>query len=122
MQNYNDIDKYLNVFPKDTQVVLQKIRNSIRKAAPNATETISYGIPTFKLNGKNLVHFAAFKNHYSFFPTSSGVEAFKNELKEYKISKGTIQFPIDKPLPFDLLTKIVEFRRNEVLEKKKRRL
>ena len=99
--------------PKDAQIVLNQLRQTIKKAAPDATETISYGIPTFKLGGKNLVHFAAFKNHYSFFPTSSGIEAFKKELKEYKTSKGTVQFPLNRPLPLDLITKIVEYRIEE---------
>ena len=113
MRSYKSINEYLDSLPKDAQIVLNQLRQTIKKAAPDATETISYGIPTFKSGGKNLVHFAAFKNHYSFFPTSSGIEAFKKELKEYKTSKGTVQFPLNRPLPLDLITKIVEYRIEE---------
>ena len=95
------------------------MRQTIRECAPGAEEAISYQIPTFKLNG-NLVHFAAFKDHISFFPTSSGREAFKKELKIYKGGKGTVQFPIDKPIPYDLVRKIVKYRVKENLDKKKR--
>jgi uncharacterized protein YdhG (YjbR/CyaY superfamily) len=92
------------------------MRQTIRKAAPEAEEAISYQIPTFKLNG-NLVHFAAFKNHVSFFPTARGVEAFKKELSRFKGSRGTVQFPLDRPIPYDLVRKITVFRRKENLEK-----
>jgi uncharacterized protein YdhG (YjbR/CyaY superfamily) len=92
------------------------MRTTIKKAAPNAQEAISYGIPTYKLNG-NLVHFGAFKDHISFFPTSSGTAAFKKEISKYKVSKGTIQFPLDKPVPFGLITKIVRFRVRENVKK-----
>jgi len=94
------------------------MRRTIRKAAPEATEAISYQIPTFKLNG-NLVHFAAFKNHVGFFPTSSGIAAFKKELSPYKGSKGSVQFPKDKPIPYDLVKRITEFRVKENLKKKR---
>ncbi|WXG42250.1 MAG: DUF1801 domain-containing protein [Candidatus Freyarchaeum deiterrae] len=114
----NTIDEYIAIFPKPIQDILQKLRQTIKESAPQAQEAISYRMPTFKLNG-NLVHFAAFKNHIGFFPTSSGVAAFKKELSEYEISKGTIRFPLDKPIPFDLVRKIVKYRVNENLQKKR---
>ena len=89
------------------------MRHTIKKAAPEAVEAISYQIPTFKLNGKNLVHFAAFKNHIGFYPTSSGIEAFKEELSLYKGAKGSVQFPIKEPIPYDLVKKMVIFRVKE---------
>jgi uncharacterized protein YdhG (YjbR/CyaY superfamily) len=94
------------------------MRQTIRKAAPEAEEAISYQIPTFKLNG-NLVHFAAFKNHISFFPTARGVEAFKKELSQYVGSKGTVRFPLDEPIPYGLVRRITMFRRKENLKKKR---
>jgi len=103
------IDEYIAFYPDDIQAKLQKLRLVIHAAAPEATEKISYQMPTFYLNG-NLVHFAAFKQHIGFFPTPSGVENFHDELSAYKTSKGTIQFPLDKPIPFDLVTRIVELR------------
>ncbi|HMA06097.1 MAG TPA: DUF1801 domain-containing protein [Methanomicrobiales archaeon] len=112
------IDEYIAQFPREIQERLQKLRKTIREEAPDAEETISYRIPTFRLNG-NLVHFAAFKDHVSFFPTSSGVGAFRQELSGYKISKGTIQFPLDEPMPLDLVRKIVRFRVRDNLEKGK---
>lgn len=115
MRKYKNIDDYIASFPREVQEILQKIRLSIRRLVPNAVETISYGIPTFKLNGKNLVHFGGFKDHVSIFPTSSGVAAFKKELSNYKISKGTIQFPLDKPIPYSLITRIVRFRIKEIV-------
>jgi uncharacterized protein YdhG (YjbR/CyaY superfamily) len=108
------IDEYINTFPKEIQEILESLRKVIKKAAPMAEETISYRIPTFKFNG-NLVHFAAFKNHIGFYPTPSGIEIFKKELSAYETSKGTIKFPIDQPIPFDLVKKIVEFRVRENL-------
>ena len=103
------IDEYIAAFPIDIQKKLQQIRATIKKAAPEAEETISYAIPTFKLHG-NLVHFAAFKNHIGFYPTPRGIEAFKKELSAYEGGKGTIQFPLDKALPLSLIGKIVKFR------------
>ncbi len=111
-----NIDEYINSFPKDIKKLLISLRKAIQKAAPNAEEAISYQIPTFKLNG-NLVHFAAYKNHIGFYPTSSGISAFQNELSEYEISKGTVRLPIDKPLPLSLISRIVRFRVAENLEK-----
>ncbi|MGZ8518121.1 MAG: iron chaperone, partial [Chitinophagaceae bacterium] len=113
-----DIDEYTAGFPEDIQEILQKIRMTIREAAPEAEEAIKYQIPTFTLNG-NLVHFAAYKNHIGFYPTPSGIEAFKKELSIYEGAKGSVQFPVDKPLPLDLVTRIVKFRVKENAEKSK---
>lgn len=104
-----NIDEYISQFPLEIQVKLEKIRAIIKSVAPKATEAISYQMPTFKLNG-NLVHFAAFKNHIGFFPTPSGVKAFEDELKEYVHATGSIQFPLDKPIPFLLIKKITRLR------------
>lgn len=112
------IDEYIETFPSDVQVVLKKIRLAIKKAAPRAEEVISYQMPTFRLNGKNLVHFAAWKNHIGFYPTPSGTKAFKEELSEYKGAKGSVQFPIEKPIPYDLVERIVIFRTKESQEYK----
>jgi uncharacterized protein YdhG (YjbR/CyaY superfamily) len=119
-QQYATIDEYIRSFPANIQNILEKIRRTIRKAAPDAVEAISYQMPTFKLNGKNLVHFAAFNNHIGFYPTASGIEAFKKALANYKWSKGAVQFLIDKPVPFDLVEKIVKFRVTENLPKKQK--
>ena len=118
MNKHSTIDEYIKSFPKNIQTLLNEIRQTIKKAAPKATEAISYGIPTFKLNG-NLVHFGGFKNHIGFYPAPNGIEKFKKELSKYQSGKGTVQFPIDKPLPRDLITKIVKFRIEENLSKKK---
>lgn len=112
----NTIDEYIAGSPPDVRQRLQKIRRTIRKAAPDAGEAISYEMPTFKLSG-NLVHFAAFKEHIGFFPTPSGVEKFKEELAAYATSKGTIRFPHDKPIPLGLIGRIVKFRVAENLAK-----
>lgn len=116
---FETIDEYIASFPKDVQVILEKLRQTIRDCAPDAEEKISYGIPTFDLNGRHLVHFAAFKKHVGFFPTSSGVTAFKKELSSFKTSKGTVQFPLGKPIPFDLIRRIVDFRVKENMNRKK---
>ncbi|MCA1554752.1 MAG: DUF1801 domain-containing protein [Chloroflexi bacterium] len=108
------IDEYIAAFPPDVQRILKKIRATIRNAAPDAQETIKYQVPTFILNG-NLVYFAAFKNHIGFYPVPSGIEQFKQELAAYKQGKGSIQFPLDRPIPYDLITKIVRFRVKENL-------
>ena len=113
----HDIDKYIAGFTKEKQKLLKQLRYTIRKAAPNAQETISYGMPAFKQDGM-LVYFAAWKDHVGFYPTSSGIKAFKNYLSAFKVSKGTVQFPLDKPLPTGLVTKIVKFRVRENLEKR----
>lgn len=115
-KKFETIDEYISVFPVNVQDILEKLRKVIRESAPEAEETISYGMPTFKLNG-NLVHFAAYKNHIGFYPTPSGIEAFKKEISQYKSAKGSVQFPIDKPIPLDLVKKIVIFRVKENLTK-----
>lgn len=115
------IDKYISGFPYETQVILKKIREVICKAAPEAEETISYSIPTFFIKG-NLVHFAAYKNHIGFYPSSSGIKAFKKELLKYKSSKGAVQFPLDKPLPLNLISRIVKFRLKENLERAEKKI
>ena len=108
------IDDYIAGFPEDVQEILEKIRRTIRKAAPEAAETINYQIPTFTLKG-NLVHFAAFKTHIGFYPTPTGIEKFKKELSVYEGAKGSVKFPLDKPIPFGLISKIVKFRVKENL-------
>ncbi len=110
---YKTIDEYIQTFPEDVQKILEKMRQTIKVAAPGAAEAISYQMPTFKLNGKNLVHFAAFQKHIGFYPQPSGTEAFQKELAPYKSGKGSIQFPLDKPIPYDLIEKIVKFRVKE---------
>jgi uncharacterized protein YdhG (YjbR/CyaY superfamily) len=115
---FTTIDAYVATFPKEVQVILEKIRQTIRKAAPGAVEAISYQIPTFKLNSSNLVHFAAWKDHIGFYATPSGNAAFKKELSRYKVAKGSIQFPLDEPIPYDLVTRIVLFRVKETQAKK----
>jgi uncharacterized protein YdhG (YjbR/CyaY superfamily) len=116
---FTTMDSYIASFPNDVQVILEKIRQTIRKVAPGAIEAISYQIPTFKLNGSNLVHFAAWKDHIGFYATPSGNVAFKKELSKYKVAKGSFQFPLDEPIPYDLVTKIAKFRVKETREKKK---
>jgi uncharacterized protein YdhG (YjbR/CyaY superfamily) len=108
------IDEYIAGFPPETGRVLEEIRALIRAEAPGATETISYAIPTFDLNGRHLVHFAAFKQHLGFFPTGEGVTAFASELKAYRGGKGTVQFPYGQPLPHDLIRRIVAHRVEQV--------
>lgn len=111
-----DIDEYIAGFPKEIQEILEKIRTTIRKAAPDAEETISYQIPTFTLEG-NLVHFAAFQKHIGFYPAPRGIEKFKDELSAYEGAKGSVRFPLDKPIPYDLISDIVTFRVKENLER-----
>jgi len=112
-----DMDSYIAACPVEIQKTLQKLRKTIQISAPEATEKMSYGMPTFYLNG-NLVHFAAYKNHIGFYPAPSGIEAFKKDLAKYKTSKGAIQFPIEEKLPFDMIEKIVKFRMIENKEKR----
>jgi len=114
------IDEYIAAFPGAVQEILQKVRMTIREAAPEATEKISYQMPTFYLNG-NLVHFAAFKEHIGFYPVPTGIKKFKKELSVYKQGKGSVQFPLDQPIPYDLVTKIVKFRVKENLAKNKKK-
>lgn len=110
------IDEYIGSFPIGTQKYLKHLRETIRETAPEAEEVISYQMPAFKLNGM-LIYFAGYKNHIGFYPTASGINAFKVELSDYKSSKGSVQFPLDKPLPIDLIRKIVQFRIHENLLK-----
>lgn len=108
------IDEYISAFPDDIQTVLEKIRQTIRGTAPDSVESISYGMPAFKLKGKPLVYFAAWKTHIGFYPTSSGTAAFKETLSGYRSLKGAVQFPLDKPIPYDLIEDIVKFRMDEI--------
>lgn len=114
-----DIDGYIAGFPADVQQILEKIRRTIHKAAPAAEENISYQIPTFTLNGKHLVYFAAFKKHIGFYPAPVGDPDFKEDLSAYAAGKGTVRFPLDQPVPFDLIRNIVKFRVKESLSKAK---
>jgi len=107
-----NIDEYISAFPTEVQELLHQVRDAVRKAAPKAQETISYFMPTFKLNG-TLVHFAGYKNHIGFYPGPSGIDAFRNELSKYKTSKGAVQLPLDQPLPLPLISKIVKLRVRE---------
>ncbi|WP_264538427.1 iron chaperone [Flavobacterium sp. N1736] len=115
-----NINEYIGGFPNEVQEILEKIRATIQKAAPDAKEKISYSMPAFDQNGI-VVYFAAFKNHIGLYALPSGHEEFKNELSKYKSGKGSVQFPLDKPMPYDLITKIVKFRVKENLEKAKKK-
>jgi uncharacterized protein YdhG (YjbR/CyaY superfamily) len=110
-----DIDEYIAGFPNDVQEILEKIRRTIRKAAPDAEETMSYQMPTFTLKGNYLVYFAGFKKHIGFYPAPIGIAEFKEELSAYGAGKGTLKFPLDKPIPVNLISKIVKFRVKENL-------
>jgi len=116
--NFASIDEYIETFPKETQQILKKIRTTIRAAAPDAEEKISYQMPTFYLNG-NLIHFAGYKTHIGIYPTPSGTAAFKKEISRYQGGKGSIRLPIDEPMPYDLIKRIVKFRVAENLKKAK---
>jgi uncharacterized protein YdhG (YjbR/CyaY superfamily) len=109
---FNSIDEYILQFSQEVQEILKTLRSVIKESAPDAKEKISYQMPTFDLHG-NLVHFAAYKNHIGFYPAPSGIEAFKDELSMYKGAKGSVQFPIEKPLPYELIREIVKFRAAE---------
>jgi len=117
-RQFKSIDEYIRTFPEDVQDILEKMRRTIKKAAPQAVESISYQMPTFKLKGKSLVYFAGYKNHIGFYPIPSGIEAFEEELSTYKQGKGSVQFPLSRPVPYDLVKKIVVYRSKEVLAKK----
>jgi len=108
----NEVDQYIAGFPKETQTLLEQLRSAIKKTAPKAVETIKYAMPTYVL-GRNLVHFAGYKNHIGFYPVPSGIEEFRKELSVYRGGKGSVRFPLDKPLPIDLIIKIVNFRIRE---------
>ena len=118
-KQFKTIDEYISMFPDDVRTILNQVRQTIREAAPEAQETINYQMPTFTLNG-NLVHFAGFKNHIGFYPTPTGIEAFKDELSAYKGAKGSVQFPLDQPMPLSLIRRIVEYRVKENSERKPR--
>ncbi len=107
---YKTIAEYIALFPKNVQAMLKEVKRTIAKAAPKAVEAISYAIPTFKLNGKNLVHFAGYKSHIGFYPGSKAVEVFAGELTKYKTAKGSIQFPIESKMPLSLIAKITKYR------------
>lgn len=115
-----NIDEYIAGFPRGVQERLQRLRSTIRKAAPDAEEAIKYQIPTYVWNG-NLIHFAAYKNHIGLYPGSKAIENFRDELSRYKLAKGTVQFPLDKPLPVGLVTKIVKFNLKQRLDKTKKK-
>ena len=116
----SNIDEYISAFPNHVQEILEKLRATIQKAAPEAKEKISYSMPAFEQNGI-VVYFAAYKNHIGLYALPSGHEAFKDELSKYKSGKGSVQFPLDQPMPYDLITKIVKFRIKENLEKAKKK-
>ena len=117
MDKPKSTDEYISSFPKETQILLQEVRKTIKNVAPEANESISYGMPAYKLDGKALVYFAGYKNHIGFYATPTGHAEFTEELAKYKQGKGSVQFPINEPMPLDLITKIVKFRVSEVLKK-----
>lgn len=117
MRKFQDVDEYMAQLPDDRRVVMERLRSTIRSAAPDATEVISYNMPAFRLDGRFLVSYEAFKRHYSLFPWNDGmVEELGPEMKPYAVGKGTIRFPADKPIPFELVTRIVKIRNREVGE------
>lgn len=118
MNKPKNIDEYITSFPNNIQLILKKLRGTIKKAAPDAEEVISYGMPSFRLNGR-LLYFAAHKHHIGFYPMTTAIEAFKTRLSKYKWAKGSIQFPFNKSLPLQLITEIVKFRVKENLQKSK---
>ncbi len=111
--NYSSVEAYLESFPKNLQLLLNKVREVVKKNAPKATESITYGMPAYKTHGKPLVYFAGFKNHIGFYATPTGHEAFQEVLSQYKQGKGSVQFPLDQSIPFDLIAKIILFRVTE---------
>ncbi|MFD9627249.1 iron chaperone [Peribacillus muralis] len=115
---FQTIDEYILQFPDEVQEILQALRKVIKAAAPDASEKISYQMPTFALHG-NLVHFAAYKNHIGFYPTPSGINAFEDALSDFKRSKGAVQFPLSKPIPYDVISEIVTFRVDQNIKKAK---
>lgn len=117
MPTAKSIDEYIAAFPPETQKALHEVRAVIRSTVPEATETISYAMPTFDLGKRHLVHFAGYARHIGFYPIPTGIEAFKEELKGYKQGKGSVQFPLDEPMPTDLIRRIVEFRVREISHK-----
>jgi uncharacterized protein YdhG (YjbR/CyaY superfamily) len=116
-KEFETIDDYIESFPKSVQLILKKLRNSVRKEAPEVVESISYDMPTFKLNGKRLVYFSAWKNHIGFYSIPKGDEAFRKQLSPYSGEKGSLRFPLDEPMPYDLVKKIVILRMKEIRQK-----
>lgn len=116
MTNYKNIDEYIATFPEDIQKILQSVRQAIHEAVPGVEEKISYGMPAFRLKEKNLMYFAGFKNHIGLYPLPSGIENFKKDLSVYKQGKGSVQFPINQPMPLDLIKKVAKFRAEEILK------
>lgn len=119
MQKPISVDAYISGFPKETQQLLKQVRSAIKEAAPKAEELISYAMPGYKLNGRPLVYFAGYEHHIGFYPTPAGIESFKKELSVYKSAKGSVQFPLDKPMPLALIKKMVKYKVAENLEKAK---
>ncbi len=115
---YKNIDEYIDNFPKEVQAILEQLRQTIQAVVPRAEEAIRYGIPTFRLDGKNLVHFAGYQKHIGLYPGVSGIRAFEKDLSKYQTSKGTVKFPLGKAIPLALVRKIVRFRVNEEMAKK----
>lgn len=115
-----NIDEYISEFPENIQLILEQIRETIKRTAPEAEETIKYGMPTFTLNG-NLVYFAAFKNHIGFYPIPTGIEAFREQFSRYKTGKGSVQFPLNQPMPLDLIAQVVKFRVEQNVGKPKKK-
>lgn len=115
--NPRDIDEYIAEFPPETQKILKQVRITIKNAAPEADETISYGMPTFNLHGHYLIYFAGYEKHIGIYPTPVGVRAFEKDLSQYKTGKGSVQLPLNRPMPYDLITKITEFRVRETLKR-----
>ncbi|RYZ21086.1 MAG: hypothetical protein EOO10_22665 [Chitinophagaceae bacterium] len=113
----NPVDLYISNFPQEVQVLLEQVRSTVKKVVPDAEEVIKYAIPTYVSQGTNLVHFAGYKNHVGFYPVPSGIEAFKDELSAYKGAKGSVQFPINQPMPLELIKRIVQFRQKEIEQK-----
>lgn len=113
----NPVDLYIGNFPEEVQILLQQVRFTIKDLVPDAEEVIKYAMPTYVFHGTNLVHFAGYKNHVGFYPVPSGIKAFIEELSAYKGAKGSVQFPINQPMPLDLIKKIVRFRKNEIEQK-----
>jgi uncharacterized protein YdhG (YjbR/CyaY superfamily) len=116
---WKDVDTYISSFPADVQKPLKQIRKTIKQHAPTAVESISYGMPAYKLNGKPLVYFAAFKNHIGFYATPTGHEAFAKDLAIYKQGKGSVQFPLDQPMPMTLIEEIIAFKASQNMERSK---
>lgn len=116
--NFKTVDEYIKSFPKDIQTLLEKVRKTIKTNAPDAVESIAYGMPAYKMNGKPLVYFAGYKKHIGFYATPTGHAEFADELSTYKQGKGSVQFPLDKPIPYELIKRIVAFRVTENAAKK----